>query len=287
MARVVKRGVKRAGTRATKRAVKKTTRKAAKKSTRKSARNALNTPDPFRRVSAADAAFARAPEQHVYGKRVKCVTDTRGFATPNNDGRVSIVVDASEGFIPLWAKNCTLRWRFQEQSMKVFANPAAAKARIRELMGKALLEWGDAVPIKFAERKDAWDFEVVVHGATDCDINGCTLAAAFFPDGGRHELEIYPTMFEQSEKEQIETLAHEFGHVFGLRHFFAKISEKRWKSEIFGAHSPFSIMNYGSKSQMKPADRSDLRKLYQKVWAGEITAINGTRVKLVKPSHYD
>lgn len=258
-------------------------KRVAKKATRKTAATA----DPFRRVSAADAALARKPDQHVYGKRVKCVTDTRGFATPNNDGRVSIVVDASEGFIPLWAKNCTLRWRFQEQSLKVFANPTAAKARIRELMGKALIAWGDAVPIKFAERRDAWDFEVVVHQREDCDINGCTLAAAFFPDAGRHQLEIYPTMFEQSEKEQIETLAHEFGHVFGLRHFFAQIQEKRWKSEIFGAHKPFTIMNYGSKSKLTAADRSDLRKLYLKVWAKELTAINGTTVKLVKPSHYD
>lgn len=285
MARIAKRAGKRAAGRTTSsRAVKRgPARAGAKQATRKG----TSAPDPLRRVSPVDAALARQADQHVYGNRVKCKTDTRGFATPNNDGRVSIVVDASEGFIPLWAKNCTLRWRFQEQAMKVFANPTAAKARIRELMGKALLAWGDAVPIKFAERRDAWDFEVVVRAAEDCDINGCTLAAAFFPDAGRHELEIYPTMFEQGEQEQIETLAHEFGHVFGLRHFFANISEKRWKSEIFGRHSPFSIMNYGPKSRMKPADRADLRKLYQKVWAGELTAINGTRVKLVRPSHYD
>ena len=118
-------------------------------------------------------------------------------------------------------------------------------------------------------------------------MNGCTLAAAFFPDAGRHELEIYPTMFEQSESEQIATLAHEFGHVFGLRHFFAQIEEKRWKSQIFGAHKPFTIMNYGAKSKLTATDRADVRKLYDKVWARELTAINGTPVKLVKPSHYD
>jgi hypothetical protein len=243
--------------------------------------------EPFELLPPAEVVKAREPTQHVYGNRIKCVTDTRGFATPGNDVRVRIVVDSSEGFIPLWAKNCTLRWRFQEQSLKAFAKPEAAKTRIRDLMGKALIAWGDAVPIKFAERKDAWDFEVVVRNANDCDISGCTLASAFFPDAGRHELEIYPMMLEQPEKEQVATLAHEFGHVFGLRHFFAKIEEKKWKSEIFGAHKPFTIMNYGTKSMLTAADRKDLKTLYEQVWSGQLTAINGTNVRLVKPAHYD
>jgi len=253
---------------------------------KKKGRNSAGN-DPFRRLPPEAAAKARADEQHVYGHRVKCVTDTRGHTQPGNDARVRIVVDSSEGFIPLWAKNCTLRWRFQEQSMKTFANPEAAKTRIRELMGKALLLWGDAVPIKFAERKDAWDFEVTMRNADDCDINGCTLAMAFFPDAGRHELLLYPQMFEYPEKEQVETLAHEFGHVFGLRHFFAKIEEKEWKSEIFGTHKPFTIMNYGAKGVMRAADRNDLKKLYQKVWSHELTAINGTNIRLFRPAHYD
>lgn len=160
--------------------------------------------EAFRRLSPEASATARRDDLHVYGHKVKCLTDTRGYATPRNDPRVAIVVDASEGYIPVWAKNCTLRWRFQEQSMRGFADPTAAKARIRAVMGRALLAWGDAVPIKFAERKDAWDFEVVVREAEDCDINGCTLASAFFPDAGRHELEIYPTMLRESEKESGE-----------------------------------------------------------------------------------
>ena len=262
-------------------------RSASRSAKKRTSKTASDDQDALRLLAPDAAAKAREGEQHVYGKRVKCVTDTRGFETPNNDARVRIVVDTSEGFIPLWAKNSTLRWRFQAQSIRAFANPEAAKEKIRALMGKALLEWGDAVPVKFAERKDAWDFEVSLRNAADCDINGCTLASAFFPDSGRHELLIYPTMFEQSEQEQVETLAHEFGHVFGLRHFFAKISEKEWSSTIFGKHKPFTIMNYGAKSKMTAADRADLKTLYRKAWAGEITAINGTRIKFVRPAHYD
>ena len=41
-------------------------------------------------------------------------------------------------------------------------------------------------------------------------------------------------MFAQNRKEQVDTFIHEIGHVFGLRHFFANISETAWPSEIFG-----------------------------------------------------
>lgn len=241
----------------------------------------------YRRLSPGEAAKEKEEDLHVYGKKVKCITDTRGFAAPRtSDGRTRIVVDASEGWIPLWAKNTTIRWRFQEQSMKVFADPSGAKAALRVLLGEAILAWGDAVPIKFAERKDAWDFEICVRNADDCDINGCTLASAFFPDSGRHELVIYPMMLAEPRKEQVATLAHEIGHVFGLRHFFAKVAESAWPSEIFGKHKPFSIMNYGSKSVLTRADKSDLKRLYEQVWAKKITDINGTEVRLVRPFHY-
>jgi hypothetical protein len=243
--------------------------------------------DPFARKPKARVEEAQEPLLHVYGDGIKCVTDTRGYATPRNADRTRIVVDSSEGFIPLWARNSTLRWRFQPRSMAQFADPSAAMEQLRQLMGEALLAWGDAVPVKFAERRDAWDFEVVVRNADDCDQFGCTLASAFFPDAGRHQLVVYPEMFEQTRREQIETLVHEFGHVFGLRHFFAKIEEQEWSSEIFGRHSPFSIMNYGRNSRLTPADRSDLKKLYKLAWSGALGDINGTRIKFFRPFHYD
>lgn len=85
---------------------------------------------------------------------------------------------------------------------------------------------GDAAPIKFTRDNDSWDFEIVYNISDDCDPNGCVLASAFFPDSGRHRLNIYPILFRQTEEEQIETLCHEIGHAFGLRHFFALLEEK-------------------------------------------------------------
>ena len=241
---------------------------------------------PFQLRKANEAAREADLRVHLIRKGVRCGTEKRGYATPENRTPARIVVDASEGFIPLWAKDTTLRWRFQERSMASFEDPEAATVEIEALFGDALLKWGDAVPVKFARRNDAWDFEIVMSSSDDCDPNGgCVLGSAFFPDAGRHELWLYPKMFTQSRKEQVDTFIHEIGHVFGLRHFFANITEKRWRSEIFGKHEPFSIMNYGDQSELTNADRSDLKRLYRMAWDGELTEINGTPIRLVKPFH--
>lgn len=229
---------------------------------------------------------AENSEVHVLAPGILCTTEPRGHATPRGRSPLELVVDASEGFVPLWAKNTTLRWRFHEVSIKrYFKKPTSAKAEIRKLLGEALLAWGDAMPVKFVEHQDVWDFEIVMRKSSDCDATGCTLATAFFPDSGRHKLVLYPELFEYPRKEQVETLIHELGHVFGLRHFFAKVSEKEWPSQIFGTHKKFSIMNYGNLSQLTAADRQDLKRLYASVWKGTLTRINGTPVRLVKPFH--
>jgi hypothetical protein len=221
---------------------------------------------------------------HVMGEGIVCKTDARGYATPEGRSLADIVINVPEGFIRLWARNTTLRWRFQEQSLNVFEDPALAKVWIKNLMSDALRLWGDAVPVRFSEQHDLWDFEVAMV-PPDCDANGCVLASAFFPDGGRHQINLYPTMFSQSRTEQVETMAHEFGHVFGLRHFFANVSEEAFPFTIFGTHDRFTIMNYGVESRMTDADRSDLRALYQSAWDGTLTEINGTEIRLVRPFH--
>ena len=242
-------------------------------------------PSNARHLLKAAASTKPDPDVHVFGNGVRCDTETRGHASPQGRTPLEIVVDASDGFIPLWAKGTTLRWRFRESTMKYFKSPAGAKAEIRKLLGESLLAWGDATPIKFAERTDAADFEIVMKKNDDCDANGCVLASAFFPDAGRHQLVLYPKMFTQVRREQVETLVHEIGHVFGLRHFFANVSENAWPSQIFGTHKPFTIMNYGSQSVLTAKDRSDLKRLYQQVWSGKLTHINGTPIKLVNAFH--
>jgi len=232
-----------------------------------------------------EADLAALEQVHRLGESIICETEDAGSATPRGLSPFEIVLDASEGFIPLWAPDTTLRWRFRESSLARFENPQAVRAKVEQLLGEALLEWGDAAPVKFAQRDDAWDFEIVVRESDNCNRMGCVLASAFFPDAGRHELFIYPKMFTQVRREQVETMVHEIGHIFGLRHFFAQISESQWASVVFGEHSKFSIMNYGELSQLTDADKSDLKRLYSMVWSGELTEINGTPIRLVRPYH--
>jgi hypothetical protein len=240
---------------------------------------------PFEFSSPSEVDTALRPYTHRIRAGVICRTDTKGYASPNEKSPAEIVVDASEGSIPLWEAGVTLRWRFQQQSLAFFKDRDAIEDSVSNLLGEALLLWGDAVPVKFVYDEGSWDFEMVVSPTKDCtsDNRSCVLAKAFFPDAGRHELIIYPTMFQQVHQEQIETLAHELGHIFGLRHFFAQISEAKWRSEIFGVHQPFSIMNYGEDSFMTDNDRSDLRRLYELVWSGQLKSINGTPIRLVRP----
>ncbi len=150
---------------------------------------------------------------------------------------------------------------------------------------KRLLAWGSAAPVRFTENEDLWDFEIVMSAGDNCSASGCTLARAFFPDSGRHDLMLYPKMFEQSRKEQVETWMHEIGHIFGLRHFFATVTETAWPAEIFGSHDKFSIMNYGALSTLTERDKKDLVRLYEQAWSGALTHINGTPIQFFLPYH--
>jgi hypothetical protein len=239
--------------------------------------------NPFRRASAEKADDLENHKVHLIRPNVRCDTESRGHPTPSGRSITEIVADASEEFIPVWAKNTTLRWRFRESSFQGLDDPAAAKASVQQLLGECLPAWGNAAPVKFAKRNDSWDFEM--RAADDCDASGCVLASAFFPDAGRHKLVLYPRMFEQTRKEQVETLVHEIGHIFGLRHFFALVSETEWPAKVFGKHHKFSIMNNGEVSKLTSYDKSDLKRLYELAWSGQLTKINGTPIRFVKPFH--
>ncbi|KAF9116224.1 hypothetical protein BGW39_002780 [Mortierella sp. 14UC] len=204
------------------------------------------------------------------GKSRLCLTGERAPKEDAPKEDPSALRIGTQGFIPLWDKS------------------GRAKQDILKLFKKAILQWGDAVPVMFIENRALWDFEFIVREQEDCDNSGCVLASAFFPGGGQQQFTIYPTMFDaQSEDDQIETLAHELGHVFGLRHWFAKREDKLsgddWRSEVFGSTDPFTIMNYGEKCQLTDTDKNDLKLLYAMAWSRQLTNINGTPIVLFKP----
>jgi hypothetical protein len=241
--------------------------------------------DLLHRLEGDEAKDRLARYTHLLGKGAVCDTDVRGYATPDDRDPADLVLGWPEGVVRLWAQDVTLGWRFQEQSFATFPDPEAVKDVIRGIIGKALLAWGaDVIPVRFAERQRRWDFEVVMAETPNCNPMGCTLARAFFPDPGRQELILFPTLFESdSEEKLIRVLCHEIGHTFGLRHFFAQIKEPSMPSVIWGKHNAFTIMNYGEESVLTDDDRADLKSLYRLAWSGELTEINGTPIRLVRP----
>jgi hypothetical protein len=241
--------------------------------------------DPFAPAEKQVEEEHKEKLSHIIRRGVRCATEQIAQSKARGRSPLEIVLDASEGFVPLWEKNCTLRWRFKDRTLQQFKDPLAAKAVIEQLLAESILEWRNAAPIKFSQSDTAWDFEIAVEENDDCDPTGCVLASAFFPDAGRHTLKIFPKMLKQKRSEQVETLVHEIGHVFGLRHFFALELETPWPAEIFGEHKPFGIMNYGDASVLTDADRDDLRRVYELAWSGELTNINGTPIRFVRPFH--
>lgn len=225
-------------------------------------------------------------EVHSLGTGRLCRTDARGHALPDNVNPLQHKLHISSGFVVLWARDVVLRWRFNDASFAAkFADADDVKQRIRDLFARAQAAWGKSAPIGFAETDDVWDFEIVMRRNDDCDGSSCVLASAFFPDGGRHTLDIYPRMLVQSQKEQVDTIIHEMGHIFGLRHFFADVSETNFPWARYGVENKFTIMNYGDLSELSDADLHDLRELYLRAWSGELQHINGTRIALVEPFH--
>jgi len=211
-------------------------------------------------------------------EEIENINETKSSA--NIDQLTEIVVGLGDE-IPLWRQHVTLKWKFNPL-FNNYSNSDNVKNYIRVLFSDAVSEWGDASPVKFEESTDIVDFEIIMR-PDNCNANGCTLASAFFPNSNLNILTLYPKMFSQNRNEQVETMIHEIGHIFGLRHYFAKEKEASWRSEVFGHHYPLTIMNYGHQSTLTPQDKIDLKRLYALAWSGQITNLNGINIKLYYP----
>jgi len=193
-----------------------------------------------------------------------------------------LVVDAQNKNIHLWAPNQTIRWCFDENSFsQKYNNPQHVMNTVSDLIKTALNNW-EFVPLTFQYSINNPHFRVVMHMNDDCDGKGCTLASAFFPQQIT-SLDLYPILFSKNftYADVVNTLEHEFGHVFGLRHYFALTEESFRAAKIFGSHKPQTIMNYGDKSVLTTDDKDDLKTLYEKAWDGSLTAIGGVQIKFI------
>ena len=197
--------------------------------------------------------------------------------------RPFIWIPVEDKILPLWAPARTLYYRVDEEKLMRYV--AVGKSQVMDIFNKALAKWEDAPPIRFAENVSAPDFVITANPINDSPSNGrYVLAKAFYPTKGTDVLTLYPRMFKESESQQVATLAHEIGHIFGLGHPF---SENGVEKKPFGdTRKKLSIMNYDfAGGVVTPTDKADLKSLYNQVWSGALRSINGVPIAQVMPYH--
>ncbi|KAL7906240.1 hypothetical protein GGI35DRAFT_120779 [Trichoderma velutinum] len=202
-------------------------------------------------VKAVINTAARCPGQEIRlipaaTAKYKCVTQSHGCA------EVRIGWD---GEIPRWRRGSELRYVVCVESF-----PISISSLVEDSMRAAIGMWnGIGVSFKQVARNDPATFAVVYENR-----NRKAYACSFFPNDLSRELIVYPSSLQQPDY-LANILAHEIGHILGLRHEFAHEREKEYPSALFGSENAESIMNYykhPEQLQVKKQDLEELERLY-------------------------
>lgn len=165
--------------------------------------------------------------------------------------------------IPRWRNGSELSYNVSSDS---FENPDAA-ILVAAAMEGAKSMWGKTeVTFKLVSRADPATFQIKFKKIPDNNNPNIRIyAESFFPeDNLGSTLFIYQSALDNA-RYLPNILAHELGHIFGLRHEFAIERERGFPSVRFGRENHLSIMNYfdhPSEFQVRDEDRKDLAAFY-------------------------
>lgn len=128
----------------------------------------------------------------------------------------------------------------------------------------AVCQWeGEGVRFKEVDHEDEFNFVVKY---SQGEIFDDCLGRSFFPGATKRKLYIYALALTSENRNYLAgLLAHELGHIMGLRHEFAAEREKKVRSYLFGEKNKFSVMNYfehPSQWGVQSQDRHELASLY-------------------------
>ncbi|KLU86244.1 hypothetical protein MAPG_05260 [Magnaporthiopsis poae ATCC 64411] len=167
-----------------------------------------------------------------------------------------------DGGIPRWQPKQRLKYVVCKNTFPKTSEGAHAA----EQLAKAIRMWGDVgVTFEEAQGGAAANFRVVYSPQKH------PLAMGFFPNDGPPEartLWIYAQAFEPRHvNNQANILAHEIGHILGLRHECAMETEQDYPSTMWGKDSPESVMQKShfdsSMWHVQQQDRDEVKSFYE------------------------
>ena len=153
---------------------------------------------------------------------------------------------------------------------------------VQELFEQAQQKWEFTDYVTIEQVDSIFKADFIVHAApTNGNMSsGFVLASAFFPNADQNDFYVYPEMFTVGDP--LNTMLHEIGHIYGLRHYFFR-EEEGFPGLTFGTENEKTIMNYGKNSILTDTDKTELKALYEYVM--DNTKVNPGPVVMFKSRH--
>ncbi|KAI0554043.1 hypothetical protein F4679DRAFT_529261 [Xylaria curta] len=191
------------------------------------------------------------------GSSYHCATQQRADGTT----RAQIGID---GYIPRWIKGATVTYVILEESFKTPDLACSTAAMVT----KAIAMWkGIGVKLKQVPGNCPATFQIKYRDLP-FDNRRDIYAEAFFPQDGPGTLFVYKLVLQASNRCYLANiLAHEIGHILGLRHSFAGDfcketgKTKESGSVLWGARNESSVMNYFTDLKRYSVQEQDLEEL--------------------------
>ncbi|XXH04253.1 Nuclear aminoacylation-dependent tRNA export pathway component [Hypoxylon texense] len=210
--------------------------------------------------------WENAPEDHLnMGSECRCVTEWR--IGNGADGYTKARVGYG-GFAGRWKHGSVLRYNINKGSFKT---QDLAKFIEMETI-KAISMWGNpGVEFKMVDGDQKATFQIQYRDRPEDqepdDQYGGAYAESFFPQTRPGILYVYEWALNESNKLHLANiLAHEIGHILGLRHEFAGVIERRLPSVLWGKPNPKSVMNYfrnaAAWSSVQKQDIQEVKEFY-------------------------